>query len=103
MGDIINLEKNAEMEEERSIKFSLVSPIDIEKIEIIRNNDPLISYTPESETFNAVHVDKELFNDIALDHSQEPEKFVFYYLRIHLQGNNMAWSSPIWIIKPQMT
>jgi len=103
MGDIINLEKNAEIEENRLLKFSLVSPVNIEKIEIIRNNDPLVSYTPESETFNVEIVDDENFNNIALDHSQDAEKFVFYYLRIHLQGNNMAWSSPIWIIKSPIT
>jgi len=103
MGDIINVEKDVEIKEKRLIKFSLVSPVNIEKIELIRNNDPIISYTPESEIFNAELVDNEIFNDIALDHSQDTEKFVFYYLRIHLQGNNMAWSSPIWIIKSPIT
>lgn len=103
MGDIINLEKNAEIKEERKIKFSLVSPVIIEKVELIRNNVPIISYTPNSEIFNAEHVDIKIFNNIALDHSQDTEKFVFYYLRIHLQGNNMAWSSPIWIINSQIT
>ncbi|MHA1500053.1 MAG: DUF3604 domain-containing protein [Promethearchaeota archaeon] len=102
MGDIINLEKNTELKEERKIKFNLTSPVNIEKIELIRNNDPIIVYAPKSETFNAEHVDNENFNDIALDHSQDSEKFVFYYLRIFLEDNNMAWSSPIWFIKPNI-
>lgn len=103
MGDIIELEKNIELMEERKINFSLISPIDIEKIELIRNNELILSYAPKSKTFNATHVDNENFNAISLDHSQNPEKFVFYYLRIHLRGNDMAWSSPIWVISSQKT
>ncbi|MHA1670687.1 MAG: DUF3604 domain-containing protein [Promethearchaeota archaeon] len=100
MGDIINLENNKDIGKQRKVSFSLVSPVNIEKIELIRNNESLIIFTPNSETFDVEYVDDKLFNDIALDHFQNSEKFVFYYLRIFLKDNNMAWSSPIWFIKP---
>ena len=99
MGDIIDIEKEAHLNSERIINLSLFSPIPIKKIEIIRNNSVIDFKTLNHEETTYEYIDSDLFNDVALKHIQKNEIFIFYYIRVFLSNNNMAWSSPIWLIK----
>ena len=99
MGDIIDMEKNSHLSTERIIKLSLYSPIPIKKIELIRNNSVVNLKKLNLEEITYDFIDSDSFNEIALTHSQKNEIFVFYYVRVFLSNNNMAWSSPIWLIK----
>jgi len=99
MGDIIDIEKNPHLNSERIINLSLYSPIPIKKIEIIRNNSIIDFKTLNHEETTYEYIDSDLFNDVALKHIQKNEIFIFYYIRVFLSNNNMAWSSPIWLIK----
>jgi hypothetical protein len=99
MGDIINIDKEPYIKSERVIKFSIYSPNPINKIELIRNNSVIDSKTLHHNEITDGSIDSDLFEDIALKHSQKKELLVFYYVRVFLSNNNMAWSSPIWLIK----
>ncbi len=99
MGDIIAVEKETYLNSERIINLSLFSPIPIKKIELIRNNSVIDFKTLNHEETTYEYIDSDLFNDVALKHIQKNEIFIFYYIRVFLSNNNMAWSSPIWLIK----
>jgi len=99
MGDIIDLKKNPHLKVRRNIHFSIISLITIEKVELIRNNVVIKEYLPNLKQFDSNLIDLEDFNALALKHTVEKkERFLFYYLRVFLLKNNMAWSSPIWLI-----
>ncbi|TFG05915.1 MAG: hypothetical protein EU539_08870 [Promethearchaeota archaeon] len=98
MGDIIDLSENPELLNNRKISMMIVSPIMIHRIELIRNNIILQKFMIKSHEANLKIQDNETFNLIALNNSQKNEKFIFYYLRIFLEDDNMAWSSPIWFV-----
>lgn len=98
MGDIIKLKNHPELEKKREIKVSILSPINIEKIELIRNNKVFVEKIIDRKIFNFKMSDTDKFNQISLPHSNISEKFLFYYPRIYLQKSNMGWASPIWIV-----
>ena len=77
----------------------ITSPICIEKVELIRNNQVILRIEINSNQWEEDFVDSETFESTSSDHSIKNEKFLFYYLRVFLVNNKMAWSSPIWIIK----
>lgn len=101
MGDIIPIDKNEELRKERILKLNLISPIEIEKIELIRNNQIALQKPIGDKILDFEFHDKTELDQIYLTHSNKKEKFVFYYPRIFLVDMNMAWASPIWIIKTQ--
>ena len=100
MGDIIKLNNSSNLEQQREIKFTIISPINIERIELIRNGITFLKKIVDTKTITHDLIDSDKFEKISLIHSiNKSESFVFYYLRIFLSNENMAWSSPIWIIK----
>ena len=99
MGDIIDIENKSQINSERKLIFSLYSSIPIKKIEIVRNNSVIHFIVRNDEIITYDYIDNDSFNDIALNHSQKNEIFAFYYIRVFLSNNNMAWSSPIWLRK----
>ncbi len=98
MGDIIELKEYPQLKFKRNIQFNITSPINIERIEIIRNNIVFKKISLNLYSCNLKLIDTNNFDEIALNHIIEKEKFVFYYLRLFLSDNNLAWASPIWII-----
>ena len=98
MGDIVKINE-LNNNDTRTIKMVIISPINIEKVELIRNNQVILREEINSDHMEEVYIDSEPFESVCLEHSTKSEKFVFYYLRIFLANNNMAWSSPIWIVK----
>ncbi len=102
MGDIIDLKDNLGLKSKRTLKSRLVSPINIEKIELIRNNIVIKKEIIKSTGISLDFVDDDDFCAVALAHSvNKNERFIFYYIRIFLEDDNMAWSSPIWLIRNQ--
>jgi len=93
-----------------SISINVMSPSEISKIEVIRGNDQDISleplpsiYTaePNTKVFTHAFTDDE-FTGLTSDSTYH------YYLRVTLEeslvmsagtGNQMGWSSPIWVTK----
>lgn len=100
MGDIIDLKENSSLEKKREIRLNVISPLIIERIEIIRNNIIILKEIVKENSIEFKFIDDKSFEDVAFNHSvNKNEKFVFYYLRIFLLNNNMAWSTPIWIVQ----
>jgi len=99
MGDIINIEDNSGLIEKRILFIKLFSPIIIKKIQLIRNNKIFSEIDVNTKNFEDQFIDSCDIESLYLNHSIENESFIFYYVRIFLAENNMAWSSPIWIIK----
>jgi len=97
MGDIIPVEDHSTSKKKRTIHMQVWSPLIIEKIQLIRNNEELAEFSPKSTFIDNSYVDEENLEDIFLEHIHKEELFCFYYLRIFLPEKNMAWSSPIWI------
>jgi len=99
MGEIIDLNEETELNEARILAIDIISPVMIERIELVRNNIVIKNIVVNSKNAEITHMDTDDFESIALEHSTKEEMFVYYYPRIFLADNNMAWSSPIWIIK----
>ena len=100
MGDIIELSKNKKISKIRELHLSIISPIKITKIEFIRNNEVFNKIKPEENIFKGTFIDDIALDKLFLTHVSQKEKFVFYYIRIFLENENMAWASPIWIVQP---
>ena len=97
MGDCIDLENNSKFRENRNLAIRLISPITIKRIEVVRNNEIVHFKQVDSDKFEEFWTDSMKFDLISLLHSSKQEKFIFYYLRVFLEADNMAWTSPIWI------
>ena len=97
MGDCIELENNSNLRENRKIMMRLFSPVIIKRIEIVRNNEIVHYKDVDLEVLEESWNDSSNFDSISLMHSNKREKLVFYYLRVFLEEDNMAWTSPIWI------
>ncbi|MFX1396636.1 MAG: DUF3604 domain-containing protein [Promethearchaeota archaeon] len=98
MGEIIRLKDNPAIKYKREIKLKLISPNLINKIEIVRNNEIFKLIQVKERTFKIKLKDSKPINEIMLKHSKKRELFVFYYVRVFMKENHMAWASPIWII-----
>ncbi|MBN1803094.1 MAG: DUF3604 domain-containing protein [Candidatus Lokiarchaeota archaeon] len=98
MGEILELEDHLDLINERRLQIAITSPIPINRIEIIRNNDILFTKSAKENIFSFQYLDSIRINEIMLKNSQKDELFLYYYLRTFLEGSHMAWSSPIWII-----
>ena len=97
MGEIIDLNKNTKLIKKRVICLNIISQFKIKRVELIRNNEIFKKEEIDSNQIQLELVDNDNFKDIADIHSNGKEKFLFYYIRIFLSKNHMAWSSPIWL------
>lgn len=70
---------------ERVFKAAVLSPGDIREIELIRNGSAVYSIVPEGRD-----VDLEFTDDASLSSD-------WYYLRVELRDDQVAWSSPIFV------
>jgi hypothetical protein len=69
----------------------------IAKIEIIRNGEVMHVITPKAFSTEFAIDDTENLKQVTLDGGKDKPPFLYYYLRVTQDDNNMAWSSPIWI------
>jgi hypothetical protein len=73
-----------------ALKFRVVGTDSIKKIDIVRDNKDIYSIAPKSGSARLTFVDREKRNGVS-----------FYYLRITQEDGHVAWSSPIWVIRPE--
>jgi hypothetical protein len=103
MGDIIQLNgvEFRKLYNDRTLSIEIISPLIIKKVQIIRNNEIFADSEVNSNIFAFDYSDNENFDLISLIHEdpKKNEQFCFYYPRIFLANNQMAWASPIWLIK----
>ncbi|MFO8017666.1 MAG: DUF3604 domain-containing protein [Promethearchaeia archaeon] len=99
LGDIIDLEENSHLKTKREILIKVFSGLTIKKVELIRNNEIFASLEPDTHSFKETFIDNSDFFQDTFMHPEKSQEFMFYYVRIHLPDNHMAWLSPIWITK----
>jgi hypothetical protein len=99
LGDVIRLKEEPQIENKRDIRISIFSGKKIQRIDLIKNNKIFAQFLPNTLLVKKQITDDTEFNSQALVHSTKAEEFIFYYLRIFLENNEMAWISPIWITK----
>lgn len=97
MGEIINLRDSKHLIDSRKISIRIISPYRILKLELLRNNFVFKQRVIQDENCELQFQDFDEFNKVAINKPHN-EKFLFYYLRIFLERDNMAWSSPIWVV-----
>lgn len=86
MGDIVTFDENYSVF--RCVEVTVVSPQDIETIEIIRNGEVIYS-----KSINGMIAEKEFKDKDVLDEN------TYYYVRVKLRNGHMAWASPIWFLR----
>lgn len=97
MGEVINITDSENIKTSRMIQIRVVSPIRILRLELIRNNIKFKEEKINRDNCELEYQDHDDFNKLAIKSIQEGTS-IFYYLRIFLDYDNMAWSSPIWIV-----
>jgi len=98
MGSELWLEEMPELYDARWLNIEVHGTDVIEKIEVVRNNEALLTYegTACDEVISVEDV--AAFEVVALDPGPHwPTPFLFYYLRITQADGEMAWVSPVWI------
>ncbi len=70
----------------------------VERVEILRNNEVVFSLRPDAEDWGGEWTDETSLASVALDPTfPDDRRFVFYYLRVYQRNRQLAWSSPIWL------
>lgn len=69
----------------------------IKKIEIIRNDKVIKTFTPEGYHLDFSYDDMVPLEKTTIDNKDGKPPFVFYYIRLVQENGHMAWSSPIWV------
>lgn len=69
----------------------------LKTVEIIRNGQVLVSYTPNEYAFDFAYDDLEPLEKVSIDAKDKKPPFAYYYLRVTQEDGHMAWSSPIWV------
>lgn len=81
----------------RSLHAKMVGSDDLERVEIVRNNQVVYSQKLNSEEAEVVWEDREDLAAICLPPTFSYDRpFTFYYLRVVQKDRERAWSSPIW-------
>ncbi|TXT63408.1 MAG: hypothetical protein BAJALOKI1v1_730006 [Promethearchaeota archaeon] len=105
MGDIIDLlaKENTKLLSTRVLKIKIYSNIQTKKLQLIRNNIIYAEKNINSKIINLQFIDNDPFNTISLETRKplEKELFCYYYPRIFLEQDHMAWASPIWLIRKE--
>ncbi|GAH56224.1 unnamed protein product, partial [marine sediment metagenome] len=69
-----------------NIAFTVIGTDRLAKVELIRNNEVIVTKSTDEDHIHVEYVDKPQDN-----------KDYFYYLRVTQVDMKMGWSTPIWI------
>lgn len=85
----------------RTISFRITGCSNIARLDLVRNNKVVFTRAGlDRKHVRDEWIDTELLDDIALPPAQWCDvPFVFYYLRVLFEDREMAWASPVWILK----
>ncbi len=102
MGDEIEASASPELADARTIEGFIAGEAKLAQVEVVRNNEVVHSFRPESSETTFEWTDEEPLEGLALTPCDEGEpEFVFYYLRVLQSDGEMAWASPVWLLLPQ--
>ena len=93
MGETIEIEDRSLA---REVRIDVVGTNKIEKVELIRNCEPLLEHRGSSDHEKIAFRDESDIREVSI--ASEGEMFSFYYVRVVQADGEMAWTSPIWIV-----
>ena len=98
MGAELWLEEMPELHDARRLSIGVHGTDVVEKIEVVRSNDVLLTHEGTSCDEATSVEDVAPFDLVALPPGPHwPTPFLFYYLRITQADGEMAWVSPVWV------
>ncbi len=80
----------------RKISVSVSGTAPIERIDIVRNGVDVYTHMGGSADEEFDWEDTEDFDDVAIV-PEDGRRFIYYYVRVTQEDDEMAWSSPIWV------
>lgn len=96
MGSDLSVEDAAQFADERTIAIEVIAHGEIDRIEIVRNNQTVESVEVDAERQSLRYTDRMPLAEVPAVSDEAPD-VVFYYVRVIEADGNMAWSSPIWL------
>jgi hypothetical protein len=82
----------------RTLALRVAGTHQLERVEILRNNQVVFSTSPGTEDFSATWTDSDPAASVTLDPTFPQDRpFLYYYLRVRQKNRQQAWSSPIWL------
>ncbi len=80
----------------RKISVSTSGTAPIERIDIVRNGVDVYTHMGGSADEEFGWEDTEDFGGVAIV-PEDGRRFIYYYVRVTQEDDELAWSSPIWI------
>jgi hypothetical protein len=97
MGSELDTQEKPGLHVNRHITGFIAGTDILEKIELLRNGKPIMTYSPKSHHIDFDYDDMTPLSEVVIHPKDKAPPFVFYYLRITQKDGHMAWSSPIWV------
>ena len=98
MGSELWLEERPALRHARTLSIDAHGTAVIEKIEVVRNNEVLLTHEGTTCDEGISVEDADPFDEAAFEPGPHwPTPFLFYYLRITQADGEMAWVSPVWV------
>lgn len=97
MGSEIDSAQKPGLHVNRHLTGYVAGTTQLEKVELIRNGSPIMTYTPDTHFLDFAYDDMVPLSEVIIRPADKSTPFVFYYLRVTQKDGHMAWSSPIWV------
>jgi hypothetical protein len=98
MGSDLSDDDAAAFADERSITIRAIAHGEIDRIEVVRNNETVESVEVGGDRESLTYTDPTPLAEVPSVSEQAPD-MVFYYVRVIEADGNLAWSSPIWLAR----
>jgi len=82
--------------ETRSIATRVSGTVPIESIDVVRNGIDAYTHIGKGADEELDWVDTDKFDDVCIV-PENGQPFIYYYIRVTQENDELAWSSPIWI------
>jgi len=96
MGSDLSADEAAEFADERAIRIDAIGHRDLDRIEIVRNNETVESVQIDGDRASLTYTDPTPLAEVPAVSEAAPD-VVFYYVRVREADGNLAWSSPVWV------
>ncbi len=98
MGSDLSADEAAEFADERAIRIEAIGHRNLDRIEVVRNNETVESVRIDGDRASLTYTDPTPLAEVPAVSDAAPD-VVFYYVRVIQADGNLAWSSPIWLAR----
>ncbi|MCD6407560.1 DUF3604 domain-containing protein [bacterium] len=100
MGNEIPISENPALEKSREFYIEFHGTAPLKQIDIIRNGEIIHSFKKEKNDLKVKWKDTEPIEEIFFPETEFSEvPFIYYYVRVIQKDGEVAWASPVWILK----